>query len=188
MTPNGHISTGGVPALLRTARRFIRSRRGLAGIEFGILASVFSVGLLNATDLAFYLFDQIQVENATEMGAQAAWQACDFTHIPATANCTGWSTAVTTAVHSTSLGSAITLVSGSPSEGYYCVNSSGALQYMSNTTSKPADCTAAGTAANSPGDYVKVQTTYTFSPLFGGLSVASILPTTISRTAWMRLG
>jgi Flp pilus assembly protein TadG len=188
MSASRPVSVRSVRAKSAIFRRFVKSRRGLAGIEFGILASVFSVGLLNAVDLAVYLFDQIQVENATEMGAQAAWQKCDFTHIPATANCTGWSTAVTTAVQSTTLGASVTLVSGSPSEGYYCVNSSGVLTYVSDTTSKPADCTAAGTPANKPGDYVKVQTTYTFSSMFGGLSVASILPTTISRTGWMRLG
>jgi hypothetical protein len=89
---------------------------------------------------------------------------------------------------STSLGARVSLVSGSPSEGYYCVNSSNALQYVSNVTSKPADCTAAGMPSLQPGDYIQVQTTFPYTPLFPGLSVSSTFPTPINRTAIMRLG
>jgi hypothetical protein len=80
------------------------------------------------------------------------------------------------------------MVSGSPSEGYYCVNSSNALQYVSNVSSKPADCTAAGMPGLQPGDYIQVQTTFTYVPLFGGLSVASTFPTPMNRTDILRLG
>jgi hypothetical protein len=93
-----------------------------------------------------------------------------------------------TAMHSTSLGAGVTLVSGSPSEGYYCVNSSNALQYVSDVSSKPADCTAAGMPALQPGDYIQVQTTFTYQPIFARLSVTSAFPSPITRTAIMRLG
>jgi hypothetical protein len=89
---------------------------------------------------------------------------------------------------STSLGTRVALISGSPSEGYYCVNSSNALQFVSNVSSKPADCTAAGTPSLQPGDYIQIQTTFTYAPLFPGISISSTFPTPITRTAMMRLG
>jgi hypothetical protein len=68
------------------------------------------------------------------------------------------------------------------------VNSSGSLQYVSGVSNKPSDCSAAGTPANSPADYLKVDTTYDYAPLFPGLSVAGLFTTPITRTAWMRMG
>jgi signal transduction histidine kinase len=53
------------------------------------------------------------------------------------------------------------------------------LQYVSDVSSKPADCTAAGMPSLQPGDYIQVQTTFTYVSLFGGLSVASTFPTPI---------
>jgi hypothetical protein len=97
-------------------------------------------------------------------------------------------TAVTNALHSTSLGTAVSLVSGSPSVGYYCVNSSNALQYVSNISSKPADCTAAGTPSLQPGYYIQVQTTFTYAPIFPGMSISGTFPTPINSASLMRLG
>jgi Flp pilus assembly protein TadG len=99
-------------------------RRGVAAIEFAVFAGLISVGMLNVTDIAVYVFQRMQVEYATQAGAQAAWHTCDINHLPATNNCSGLSTAVQNAVQSTSLGTRVTLQSGSPSEGYYCVNAS----------------------------------------------------------------
>ena len=93
-----------------------------------------------------------------------------------------------TATQSTSLGSAVTFQNGSPAEGYYCINASGALQYVSDVSSRPADCTAAGMPALQPGDYLQVQTTFTYQSLFPRLSVANAFPTPITRLAMMRLG
>lgn len=174
--------------LLRVAGRFAHETRGLAAIEFGLIAVALGVSVLNTADIAMYLYDRQQVENATEMGAQAAFQTCDQNHIPATLNCSGLNSAVSAAVKTTSLGTAVTLQSGSPSEGYYCVNSNGALQYMSGVNSKPADCSNAGMPSNSPGDYIEVQTTYTYTPVFPGLSIAHFFTSPILRTSWMRLG
>jgi hypothetical protein len=131
----------------------------------------------------------MEVENATEMGAQAAWKTCDTSHLPATQNCASLTSAVTTAIQSTSLGTHVTLQSGSPSEAYYCVNSGGSLvQVATIAQGKPSDCTSVGVSTNKPGDYVQVQTTYTYSALFPGITVAnSIFGSTISKTAWMRL-
>src|SRR4029079_1801893 len=96
--------------------------------------------------------------------------------------------AIQGALTSTSLGTRVSLMPGSPSEGYYCVNSSNALQYVRDLSSKPADCTAAGMPSLQPGDYIQVQATFTYTPLFPGFSVASTFATPINRTAFMRLG
>jgi Flp pilus assembly protein TadG len=165
-----------------------RDRRGTSAIEFAFFASFLSVALLNVADISIYVFERMQVENATQMGAQAAWKACDTTQLPATTNCPGLATAVTHSVQSTSLGSRVKLQSNSPSEGYYCVNSSGVLQYVSDVNSKPADCSAAGNPGLNPGDYIKVQTTFSYAPLFPGLTVGRLFATPITRTTIMRLG
>jgi Flp pilus assembly protein TadG len=163
-------------------------QRGVAAIEFGLFAIFLSLALVNVTDVTIYIYQRMQAENATQVAAQAAWKACDLSQLPATTNCPGLATAMQNALASTSLGKRVSLISGSPTEGYYCVNSSNALQYVSDVSSKPADCTAAGMPTLQPGDYIQVQTTFPYAPLFPGLSVASTFATPINRTAIMRLG
>lgn len=163
-------------------------QRGVAAVEFGLFAILLAVALANVTDTSIYIYQRMQVENATQVAVQAAWKTCDPSQLPATTKCAGLTTALQNAIQSTSLGASVTLIAGSPSEGYYCVNSSNALQRVSDVSSKPADCTAAGTPTLQPGDYIQVQTTFTYAPLFPGLSVASTFATPINRTAMMRLG
>ena len=162
-------------------------RRGVAAIEFAIFAGLLSFATLNVAEISIYIYQRMEVENATEMAAQAAWKNCDLTMLPATTNCPALSNAVQNAMQSTSLGSSVTLQSGSPSEGYYCVNSSNALEYVSDVTSKPADCSDAGTPSLQPADYIKIQTTFAYQPLFRGITVGDTFATPITKTAWMRL-
>jgi len=163
-------------------------QRGVAAVELGLFAIILALALANVTDVSIYIYQRMQAENATQIAAQAAWKACDLPMLPATTNCPGLATAMQNALKSTSLGTRVTLVSGSPSEGYYCVNSSNSLQYVSDVSNKPADCTAAGMPSLKPGDYIQVQTTFTYTPIFRGFSVASTFATPINRTAFMRLG
>lgn len=163
-------------------------QRGVAAIEFGLFAIFLATALANVADVSIYVYQRMQVENATQVAVQAAWKACDLSHLPATTNCPGLTNAMQSALQSTSLGTGVSMESGSPSEGYYCVNSSKALQYVSDVSSKPADCTAAGMPNLQPGDYIQVQTTFAYVSLFGSLSVASTFPTPIIRTAILRLG
>jgi len=163
-------------------------RRGVAAVEFAFFAIFLALALANVTDASIYIYQRMQAENATQVAVQAAWKACDLPKLPAMTNCPGLTLAIQNAIHSTSLGTRISLMSGSPSEGYYCVNSLNALQYVSDVSSKPADCTAAGMPTLKPGDYIQVQTTFTYAPLFPRLSVASTFPSPINRTAIMRLG
>ena len=177
---------------LRLARKIGAAwadQRGVAAIEFGIFSILLFASLANVTDVSIYIYQRMQVENATEVAAQAALKACGSSNtLPATSNCTNLLTAVTTAMRSTSLGTAVTLQNGSPSEGYYCVNASGALQFVSSVATKPADCSAAGMPALQPGDYITIATTFTYTPIFAKLSVAAGFPTPMIRSAILRLG
>jgi Flp pilus assembly protein TadG len=162
-------------------------RRGTSAIEFSFFAGLLSLGMLNMTDVSIYLYQRMELENAAQMGAQAAWKTCNpiNNQVPATTNCAGLTTAITNAVQSTSLGTSVQ--SGSPAEGYYCVNSSGALQYVSNVSSKPADCTAAGMPSLQPGDYIQITTNFAYAPLFPGITVAGNFATPITKTSMIRL-
>jgi Flp pilus assembly protein TadG len=163
-------------------------QRGVAAIEFAFFGGLLCFATLNVVDISRYIVQQMQVANAAQMGAQAAWKTCILSQLPATTNCSGLAAAVTNSVQSTSLGTSITLQPGSPSEGYYCVNASNALEYMSDVDNKPTDCSAAGMPGLQPGDYISVQTTFAYAPLFPGITVAGKFPTPIAKTALMRLG
>jgi Flp pilus assembly protein TadG len=177
--------------LTRSIKAMSTDQRGVAAIEFGIFSVLLALALANVVDVTMYLYQRMQAENATEVAAQAAWKTCDLTVLPVTTDCSSLAasvTAVQNALGSTSLGTRVSLVSGSPSVGYYCVNSSNALQYVSDISSKPADCTVAGTPSLQPGYYIQVQTTFTYTPIFPGMSISSTFPTPINRTSLMRLG
>jgi uncharacterized membrane protein len=170
---------------------FRRDTRGTAAIEFAGASLLLVAGLLNAVDLGYYEHRRMEVENAAQVGAQAAWTTCNdvSSMLPATQKCAGLNAAITAAIQSTSLGTAVTLAAGFPAEGYYCVNGSNALQSVGSLSSKPADCTAAGNASASPGDYIQVGVSFDYAPLFPGVTVMSVWGiTSITQTSWMRLG
>ena len=172
---------------------FRSDKRGASAIELSFFLGLLAFGMLNVADISIYIYKRMEVENATQMGVQAAWTSCDPTQnqVPATfpaGNCPNLTTNITNAMTSTSLGANVQLQSGSPSEGYYCVNSSGTLQYVSSVSiPPPADCTVAGTPLNQPGDYITVAATYAYAPLFPGITVAGAFTTPITKTAFMRL-
>ncbi|MGH6935250.1 MAG: TadE/TadG family type IV pilus assembly protein [Methylocella sp.] len=179
-------------------RLFGANMRGVAGIEFGVTGLLLVIGLLNAVDVGFYAYQRMEAENAAEVGAQAAWKNCpdQSKMLPATQKCTvangaamELNSAITTAIQSTSLGTKVTLATGYPKEGYYCVDASNALQPLPDGSSvsnpRPA-CSGGGTA----GDYLRVGVTCPYQALFPGLiSVMSTLGiTSITKTTWMRMG
>jgi len=112
--------------------------------------------------------------------------------LPATpnsyANCSAMPVAVTTAAQSTTLGANVTV--SSTTEGYYCVNTSTNALVAVGTFpgTKPANCSSVGSASDTPGDYVLITTSYTYTPIFSAVSIASSLTSPITRQAWMRLG
>lgn len=177
----------------RKLHLFGADARGVAAIEFAITGLLLAIGLLNAVDVGYYAYRRMEVENAAEVGAQAAWKNCNnlsTTMLPATQNCPGLNTAITTAIRSTSLGTAVSLASGYPAEDYRCVNASNVLQSVGTVTSPPPNCAAAGNAAATPGDYLQVGVTYPYQSLFPGhISVMSVSGvTSITKTSWMRMG
>lgn len=174
---------------VETIARWAREQRGTAGIEFALIATAMVVPLLNVIDGAKYVAERMLVENAAQMGAQAAWQTCGPGSLPATASCAALTQAVTAAAQSTSLGTAVAIVTGSPSEGYYCINGSNALTLVAAISStEPSDCSAVGQSSRMPGDYIEVQVTHSFTSLFPGMTITATLPATMTKTAWMRLG
>jgi hypothetical protein len=163
--------------------------RGVAAIEFAGAAMLLAVILANAADFSVYEYRKMQVQDAAQIGAQAAWQTCGYpSMVPATKNCSGLNAAVTTAIQSTGLGKSVSLSSGYPAEGYYCVNSSGALQSVGSLSSRSSDCSAAGNANASPGDYVQIGVTAAYAPIFSSFTVVGLWKvSSISAVAWMRL-
>jgi Flp pilus assembly protein TadG len=195
-------------AVLKKLCGFGAGAQGVAGIEFALTGTVLAVGLLNAVDVGYYIYRRMEVENAANAGVQAAYntcvppctpQNCPSQQLPATQNCSALNAAITSAIQSTSLGTAVTLASGYPEEGDYCINASNILQCVGSlsnpapgscsATGQQQTCAAAGNANVSPSDYLLVQVTYPYQPLFPGLSVMSGLGwTSINKTSWMRLG
>lgn len=171
----------------RSVAQFGADQRGVAAIEFALIAGALCVIGMNAVDVAMYTYERMEVAEAAHSGAIAGWKTCDLQSLPATQNCSGFSSAVSAGIQSTSLGNSVTLSSGSPSEGYYCVNSSNALEYVSDVNNKPSDCSSAGTPSLKPADYITVAVTYGFSPLFSDLSVASLFSSPIQSTALVRM-
>lgn len=168
-------------------KRVLTDERGVAAIEFALIAGVLAMAMLNALDIARYLYQRMEVQNASQMGAQSAWNTCDVSKLPASVNCPNLTTAITSAIQSTSLGTSVTLKAGSPEEGYYCLNGSNMIVRVSDVSAKPTDCSSVGNASGSPSDYIKVETSYAYAPLFGSLSVGSTLPTPITAMSLMRL-
>jgi Flp pilus assembly protein TadG len=175
-----------VSRLTSLLRRFRRDERGIAAVEAALITSVFAIAAMNVIDVGRYAYVRMEAELATQAGAEAALVTCDAQHVPATQACPNLNTAVTTAIHGTSLGSAVAL-NGAIGEGYYCVNASGALVYASDLSSPPANCAGFGNAAGKPALYLQVRTRYAYTPIFPGLTVTKALPASIQKTAWMRM-
>jgi Flp pilus assembly protein TadG len=177
-----------IAAAIKRVARFGADAKGLAAVEFAIVSTMLVYGLLNAVDLGYYIYQRMEVENAADVGAQTAPNTCPQNALPATTNCSGLNSAITSAIHNTSLGTAVSLASGYPTEGYYCTDSSNVLQYVSSVSSKPGNCSGFGYPSATPSDYLQVGVTAPYQPLFG-VSVMGVLGwTSISKTSWMRLG
>ena len=159
-------------------------------MELALVAGTLSTVMLNGVEIARFYFAKMEVQNATQMAAQNVWKTCDTpSKAPVTSNCSARTSAITTGLQSTSLGSAVSLASGYPTEGYYCAKTSdGSLTNVGAVTSqKPATCSPNGSGADSPGDYIVIQAQYTYAPLFRGITIGSLLPTTIASTTTMRI-
>ena len=167
-----------------------KDERGASALEFAIFVGILAFGLLNTADISIYIYKRMQVENATEMAAQAAWKSCDPSkgYLPATLSCPNLTTTITQAAQSTALGNLVTIAVGSPQEGFYCLNDAGALQHIADASlNPPADCSSTGLPGQQPGDYIQITTSFSYAPLFPGVTVAGVFPTPIMKTSMMRL-
>ena len=182
---------GILTALCSQASSLRGDARGIAAVEFALIALMLILAIMNVADIGYFTYTRMEVENAAEMGAQQAWKTCNnvMAMLPATTKCSGLNAAITTAIQGTSLGTNVSLANGSPSEAYYCVNGSNALQSVGTVANPPSDCSAAGNANASPGDYLLVSVTYSYTPLFPGITVMSATGiSAITMTSWMRMG
>jgi Flp pilus assembly protein TadG len=174
-------------------RQTFRDTGGAAAAEMALILPAIAFVLLNVVDLGSYIWHKMQVDLAAHEAVGAARVLCDesdATHaLPATVagNCTGYDTAMTAAAQTTSLGTGVTI--GSTTEAYYCANTDGELVHVAAVDGTvPDDCDATVTGSTSkPGLYISTVASYSFSPVFPGASVASVLTTPITRTAWLRL-
>jgi Flp pilus assembly protein TadG len=159
-----------------TLRRFAtygRREDGAAAVEMAIWLIVLVPAMLNGFDLGIYIYQQMQVKHAAQMAAQAAFTSCGqqgYTSV--SSKCSGFTATINTAAqYSTSLG---TNVSASATENDYCVD--------------PSTGTLTTSGCSSTAHYLLVTATFTYTPLFRGMSMASLLPSTISQTSWIRMG
>jgi Flp pilus assembly protein TadG len=165
--------------------RFWRDERGAAAAEFALILTLLAIPILNVVDLGNYVYQRMQLDNAAQVGAQAVWAAVGGsnckTPVTVSGNCPNLSTTIGTAMQSTPLGSNVILIS--TNENYYCVNSSGALVFAGLVSGSRPTCND-GQAA---GDYVLITANDTYTAVFAGVSVVSLLTNPIARTAWTRL-
>ncbi len=161
-----------------------RNERGMAGVEFALIASVLCYLVLNGIDVARYAWIRMQVDNASQIGAQAAWKTCDPNKIPVSKKCPDFNAAITAAVQSSSLQPSAILQGASA--GYYCVDAVEALKFVAELT-PPSNCQATGRVDLTPGYYAVVEIRYTFAPLFADLTVAKLFSPSITKTARVRL-
>jgi len=172
-------------------RRYCAQQKGAAAAEFALVLSLLTLPILNVVDFAFYVWDRMLTDNASHIAVQAAWATCDTAaKLPATSNCTGLNTAVTAGAQSTTLGNRVSVTS--TQEGYYCVTTGATPSLVlvaTPPTAPPANCGGnGGSASDKPGDYIRVTVSFTYAPIFPGLSIVSQLASPINRTGWMRLG
>lgn len=176
-----------VKRIQSSLRAYAFNRDGAAAAEFALVLGFLLIPLLNAADFGIYAYQAMELNDAAQSAAEAALVTCSNENtLPATLNCSGLSNAVTTAAQSTSLGSSVTITA--TTEKYYCPNSSGVLVAAGTLDNPPADCSTVNPAStDTPGDYVLITASFTYNPLFSGVSLASLFTTPITQTVWMRL-
>lgn len=206
--------------MVRRLRAYSAERRGAAAAEVAIWLIIMIWPFMNAVDFGYYVFQAMEVRQAAQASVDTAATLCGQSGLtPAASKCRSSNISptlineMTTAAHSTLLGSRVSFTAGTtagngdsqPFEGWYCNNSSGNLvvaNSAANTATslwliqtgtpdtKPSDCTfTAANDADVPGDYVIATTKYQYTPLFKGLTLLSLFqgPSTIEKTAWMRI-
>jgi Flp pilus assembly protein TadG len=163
-------------------RRYGRNTHGAAAAEFAIWLVVLVPAVLNALDVGFYAYDKMQVANAAQAGAQAAYAAwANCLAQTQTSNCSGFSTAVSTAITNSSfIGGSVSKGTTTSTEGYYCADvATGSLASNGTSTTCPSGATA--------GYYYPLRVTFTYIPMIKGATITNLLNTTMTQDSWIRL-
>ncbi len=137
--------------LFRTVRRWTRRREGTAAVEFALAAPLLVAILLPMIDLGIAAYQDMQVHDAAQAGAQYALLSPNATvPMPST-----YSTAIQTAVTNATT---LSTISASPAPSTACGCSSG-------TTVTAATCGTPCANSLNPGVYVTVQAQAAYTPL-----------------------
>ncbi|WP_162925208.1 hypothetical protein [Aurantiacibacter odishensis] len=180
----------------RRARVFRRDRSGSVGAEMAFVAGFLAILIAQILDFGWMAYCSVQVRTAAQAAAAEAASLCQQeTDLPATINCETTQSIdlqekMEQAANRVSIGDASIprIVVSEPSEGYFCQDSNETLVEVGTLASPPAaDACATYGTAEEPGIYVYATASYTFNPLFPGLSVASVLGNPLTAEGWMRL-
>jgi Flp pilus assembly protein TadG len=132
--------------LRELAKRLGRDRSGVAAVELGLIAPVLAAILIPMIDLGVGAYDKMRVQNAAAAGAQ--W---------ALANPTAYSaTSIQTAAQSAT--SLLANVAVASTQTCNCLSG--------NTLGAAVPCANTCPDGSSPGTFVGVTTTYSYSLLF----------------------
>ena len=163
-------------ALTKRARCSVTSdNRGVALIEFALVAPIRVLLLANVVEFGRLIWSQMQLDYAAQTGAQMVLKVCaNQGNLPATTNCPNMNSAVVQAVQSGPLGASATVSSGYPSESYECTSGINLVSVGTPAAPpSPFDCSSVGNPGAIPGDYVQIDVSYSYSPVFTQLSLAS---------------
>jgi Flp pilus assembly protein TadG len=88
IAPAGNFRSG-IATLYGKIASLRSNQNGTSALEFSFFTGILIFGVLNVVDISVYLYQRMQVENATQMAVQAAWKACDPSkgYLPATTSC-----------------------------------------------------------------------------------------------------
>lgn len=171
---------------LTNFRRFIRDRSGAVAAETALVSGFLALLIVQVLDFGWFAYCSVQIRMAAQAAAARAATACsEDALLPATQNCPGLKAKMEAAANEVSIGGTITI--SDPDEGYFCHDNNNALVEVGALDNKPADCMPYSATAT-PADFVYVTATYTFNPIFPGVSAVSYLGGAMTADGWMRVG
>lgn len=138
--------------LLRTVRRWTRRREGTAAVEFALAAPLLVAILLPMIDLGIAAYQDMEVHDAAQAGAQYALLNANATVPMPSAYSTAIQLAATNAT-------TLSTISATPAPSTACGCSTGPAVVLST------DCTTPCANTLAPGHYVTVNTQATYTPV-----------------------